>query len=66
MRFTYLTTNVMVVGPTIRTEVDDFLRRHDPLWILTTTESNYPLMQQKLERYTLVADDSRYRLYRRR
>lgn len=66
MRFTYLTTNVMVVGPTIRTEVDDFLRRHDPLWILTTTESNYPLMQQKLERYTLVAEDSRYRLYRRR
>lgn len=64
MRFTHLTTQLMAVDPTIHAEVDDYLRHNDPLWILTSTTSTYPLMQQKLSRYTLVDEDSRYRLYR--
>ncbi|MGN0222896.1 MAG: hypothetical protein ACI4AM_02590 [Muribaculaceae bacterium] len=64
MRFTHLTTQLMAVDPAIHTEVDDYLRHNDPLWILTSAESTYPLMQQKLEHYTLIAEDSHHRLYR--
>lgn len=64
MRFTHLTTQLMAVDPAIRAEVDEYLRHNNPQWILISSTSNYPLMQQKLTQYTLVAHDSHLRLYR--
>lgn len=66
MRFTYLTTQVMTVDSALRREVDTYLRSRHPRWILTSARSNYPLLQQKLHHYTLVAEDRDLRLYRRR
>ena len=64
MRFTHLTTQLMAVDPAIRAEVDEYLRHNNPQWILISSTSNYPLMQQKLTQYTLVAEDSYLRLFR--
>ena len=64
MRFTHLTTQLMAVDPALRAEVDEYLRHNNPQWILISSTSNYPLMQQKLTQYTLVAEDSYLRLFR--
>ena len=64
MRFISMHCKVVVLDPAIRTEVDEYLLHNNPQWILISSTSNYPLMQQKLTQYTLVAHDSHLRLYR--
>ena len=64
MRFISMHCKVVVLDPAIRTEVDEYLRHNNPQWILISSTSNYPLMQQKLTQYTLVAEDSYLRLFR--